>query len=256
MRRLALILALLTCGPAAAQDEGAAGESLVVGLTQDVIHITSNFTGAEFVVYGAIEAPDAFVGASERDIVIVVRGPTEATTVRKRGRVSGIWLNTDSATFEGVPGFYFLASTAPLDSIAAPAVLKRKGIGLANQEWAGPKRRDIADFQKALIRSRTGDKLFVEQEGAVEMNGASLFQTRIVMPASVPVGDYRVEAYLFRNGQELSAYSATLVIDKLGIERTVYNLATQRSLLYAMAAILIAVLMGLGAAFVFREKDD
>lgn len=255
MRRLLLIAALLMGGPAAAQDAARGDEALIVGLTQDVIHITSNFAGAEFVVYGTIEAPDAFIGAAERDIVIVVRGPKAATTVRKAGRVSGIWLNTDAATLEEVPGFYFLASTAPLDSIAAPAVLRRKGIGLANQLWPGPDRRDLGEFQKALIRNRAAARLFVEQEGAVEMNGASLFQTRIVMPANVPVGDYTVEAYLFRNGQEMSAYSATLVIDKLGIERTLFNFANRRSALYAVAAILIAVMMGLGAAFIFRERD-
>lgn len=256
MKRWLLIAALMLAVPqSVAQDDGRLEESLVVGLTQDVIHITSNFTGAEFVVYGAIEAPDAFIGAAERDIVIVVRGPASAVTVRKRGRVSGVWLNVDQATFDAVPGFYALASTAPLDSIAAPAVLKRKAIGLSNQSWTGTKRRDIADFQRALIRSRMSQRLFVEEEGGVEMNGASLFQTRIVMPASVPVGDYRVEAYLFRNGQELSAYSATLVIDKLGLERTLYNFATRRSLFYAAAAIVIAVLMGLGAAFIFRERD-
>ena len=255
MRRLFALLLLAFALPAAAQDGDAPSEALVVGLTQDVVHITSNFTGAEFVVYGTIETPDAFVGASERDIVIVVRGPRGPTTVRKRGRVSGVWLNTDSATFDNVPGFYFLASTAPLDAIAAPAVLKRKGIGLANQDWQGPQRRDAGEFQKALIRGRTAERLFVEEPGGVQMNGASLFQTRIVMPAGVPVGDYTVEAYLFRNGQEISAYSATLVIDKLGIERTLYNFATRSSFFYALAAILIAVLMGLGAAFMFRERD-
>ncbi len=255
MKRLLLIAALTLAAPAAAQDTAKTDEALIVGLTQDVIHITSNFTGAEFVVYGTVEAPDAFVGAAERDIVIVVRGPETPTTVRKLGRVSGVWLNADAVTFQDVPGFYFLASTAPLDGVAAPAVLRRKGIGLANMVWRGPERRDIGDFQKALIRNRTGAKLFVEQEGAVEMNGASLFQTRIFMPANVPVGDYRVEAYLFRNGQEMSAYSATLVIDKLGIERTLFNFANRQSALYAFAAIVIAVLMGLGAAFVFRERD-
>lgn len=250
MRRLVLLaLTLIFLAPAKAED------ALVVGLTQDVIHITSNFSGAEFVVYGTIETPDAFVGASERDIVIVVRGPRSQTLVRKRGRVSGVWLNTDSATFEGVPGFYFLATTGPLDAVAAPSILKRKEIGLANQNWAGPKRRGAGEFQKALIRSRTAAKLFVEEEGAIQMNGASLFQTRIIMPANVPIGDYTVEAYLFRNGQEISAYSATLVIDKLGLERTLYNFAMRDSALYAAAVILIAVLMGLGTAFFFRERD-
>lgn len=250
MKRLLVVLALFfTAGLARGEDQ------LVVGLTEDVIHITSSFTGAEFVVYGTIETPDAFKGASERDIVIVVRGPNKVETVRKRERVAGIWVNADEVVFVGVPSFYFVSSTAPLDRITAPAVLKRKGIGLDNLSWEGPDRKDAGDFRKAMIRNRTASHLYVEDIGAIEMNGPALFATRIRMPANVPVGAYQVEAYLFRNGQEISAYSAPLVIDKLGIERTLYDFAHAYAPLYGIAAILMGVLIGLSASFIFRERD-
>ena len=249
MRRLALFL-LLALAPAARADE-----QLVVGLTEDVIHISSSFTGAEFVVYGTVETIDAFKDADERDIVIVVRGPNRTETVRRRERIAGVWVNADAAIFGNVPSFYHVASTAPLDRITAPAVLKRKSIGLDNLALEEPDRRDAAAFRKALIRNRTPPALYVEDIGGVEMNGPALFQARIAMPANVPVGAYTVEAYLFRSGQEISAYSAPLVIDKVGLERTLFDVAHAYSAFYGVAVILLGVLIGLGAAFAFRERD-
>jgi uncharacterized protein (TIGR02186 family) len=250
MKRFVLLLALAFALPPAAAEE-----QLVVGLTEDAIHITSNFDGAEFVVYGTVETPDAFKGASERDIVIVVRGPNRTETVRKRERVAGVWVNADAVTFTDVPSFYVVASTAPLDRVTAPAVLKRKNIGLAYMTWGGSEAKDAAEFRKAVIRNRTAAGLYVEDSGAVQMNGPSLFQTRIVLPANVPVGAYTVDAYLFRNGQELSAYSAPLVIEKLGIERTLFEFAHFYGPLYGIATILLGMMIGLGGAFVFRERD-
>lgn len=250
MKWASLCVALLFAAPPARADE-----QLAVGLTEDVIHITSSFTGAEFVVYGTVESIDAFKGASERDIVIVVRGPDRSETVRKLKRVAGVWVNAEAERFSAVPSYYFLASTAPLDRITAPAVLKRKAIGLDNLGMDGPSGREAAEYRKALIRNRVAGALYVEDIGAIQMNGPALFQARIRMPANVPVGDYKVDAYLFRNGQELSAYSAPLVIEKLGIERTIYDFAHGYGPFYGIAAILIGILIGLGAAFVFREKD-
>lgn len=245
-----LLLALFLAWPAVA-----AAEDLAVGLTEDVIHITSSFTGAEIVLYGAVEAQDTFVDADERDIVVVVRGPESPATVRKRGRVYGVWLNVDQAIFARVPGFYYLASTKPLDRIAAPAVLERSGLGLANLTLDPPRRPDAGDFQKALIRNKAAAGLFREVPGGVEMNGPTLFQARVRLPSNVPIGQYTAEAYLFRDGQVISAYSAPLYIDKSGIERTLFNFAHGQAAIYGIAAIVIAVLMGVAAAFVFRERD-
>ncbi|MCC6919686.1 MAG: TIGR02186 family protein [Alphaproteobacteria bacterium] len=249
MRRWLLVLVALA-GLAVAN-----AEDLAVGLTEDIIRITSSFTGAEIVMYGAIEAENVYEDADERDIVVVVRGAEQAATVRKRARVGGVWVNADEAVIHRVPDFYYLASTKDLARIAAPAVLARNGLGLDNLPLELPRRADAADFRKALIRNKLSEQLFHEDIGGVTMNGPTLFQTRVRLPANVPTGQYTAEAYLFRDGQIVSAYSAPLEVDKSGVERAMYNFAQRHGIIYGLATILIAVLMGLGAAYAFREKD-
>lgn len=249
MNRLAalvfLVVALL---PARAED-------LAVGLTEDIIRITSSFTGAEIVMYGAIEAEDVYKDAEDRDIIVVVRGTESAVTVRKSARVAGIWVNADEAVIHRVPSFYFLSSTKDPARIAAPAVLARNGLGLDNLPLELPKRADAAEFKKALIRNRKADGLFSEDVDGVTMNGATLFQTRVKLPANVPTGQYTAEAYLFRDGQIVSAYSAILEVDKSGVERTLSNFAKRSSMVYGVFTIFAAVMIGLGAAYAFRERD-
>ena len=93
MKRVLLLLFLLFCAPAQAED-------LVSGISQDIIQITSNYTGTNIVVFGAIEQAQNPQG---RNIVVVVRGPDEPMTVRRRDRIAGVWINNDAAKFEGLP---------------------------------------------------------------------------------------------------------------------------------------------------------
>ena len=97
-RAAALLLALLL---ACARD--AAAQPLVADLSSHEISITTGFSGTELLLFGATEG--------EGDIVVVVRGPAGPATVRRKSRVLGIWINTDSVRFEGVPSFYRVASS-------------------------------------------------------------------------------------------------------------------------------------------------
>src|SRR6478752_8070938 len=99
MRWLVLLLAFSAPAMAA--------EDIVAGLSQDQIEINSSYTGADIVVFSTIERPAVARG---RDIVVVVRGPDTQITVRRRDRLAGVWVNRDSAKFQGMPAFYFLAS--------------------------------------------------------------------------------------------------------------------------------------------------
>ncbi len=65
---IALIAALLVWTAARADD-------LVSGLSTDLIQITSNFTGTDIVMFGAIEPSEEAAPAKDRDLVIVIRGP-------------------------------------------------------------------------------------------------------------------------------------------------------------------------------------
>jgi len=91
--RLALLLfAALACtgGPARA-------DGVVADLSSHLIAITTGFTGASVVLFGATEG--------RGDIITVVRGPEREMTVWRKGKVAGIWVNAEAVVFGNVPSF-------------------------------------------------------------------------------------------------------------------------------------------------------
>ena len=232
-------------------------DDLVSGLSTDLIQITSNFTGTDIVLFGAIEPTEEVNPAKDKDLVIVVRGPQTDMTVRRKERVMGIWVNREQVQFTGLPGYYFLASTRPLDDIASVPTLQRFRLGTANLEstFKGNMNADTAAaFRAAAIRDRKRERLYWESPTGIEFLSRTLFRARIAVPASVPPGEYRAEAYLFEDGTVVSAQSSPLFIDKSGFERRVYNYAYQASFAYGFAAVLMAFALGWAGFVVFRQR--
>ena len=249
MRRPLLVLTLLLCTPASAQD-------LVSGISQDTIQITSNYTGTNIVVFGAIEQAQSAAGRDQhRDIVVVVRGPDEAMTVRRRDRFAGVWVNSDAARFEGMPAYYYLASTEPIARIAPPAALARYGIGLQGlRPSAIGSHHDPEPFRQAAIRHLQRSGLYMESPGSIDFLSESLFRTRVPVPAGVTRGQYNVEVYLFRDGEVVSAQSTPLFVDASGLERRLFNLAHNAPLSYGLACVFMAMLLGWVSSVLFRRQ--
>jgi len=246
MRRALLALLLLIAIPAHAQD-------LVSGISQDIIQITSSYTGTNIVVFGAIE--NATSGQS-RDIVVVVRGPDEPMTVRRRDRIAGVWVNSDAARFEGLPAYYYLASTEPIARIASREALARYGIGLqALKPSAIGSHHDPEPFRQAAIRYHTRVGLYAESPGSIDFLSETLFRTRVPVPAGVTRGQYNVEVYLFRDGEVVSAQSTPLFVDATGLERRLYNLAHNAPLSYGILCVLMAMLLGWISSVLFRRQE-
>jgi len=256
MKRLFLTALLLVSAflilPSLTRSGGAArAEDLVSGISQDIIQITSNYTGTDIVVFGAIEdARDA----QGRNIVVVVRGPDEAMTVRRRDRVAGVWVNRDAAHFEGLPAYYYLASTAPLSRIAPREALGRYGIGLQqlHPSLIGS-HHDPEPFRQAALRWHQRAGLYAESPGSIGFLSETLFRTRVPVPAGVTRGQYNVEVYLFRDGQVISAQSTPLFVDATGLERRLFNLAHNAPFFYGVACVLMAMLLGWISSVLFRR---
>jgi uncharacterized protein (TIGR02186 family) len=246
----AFLAALFLCTAAKADD-------LVAGLSTDLIQITSNFTGTDIVLFGAIEPTEEAGPARDQDLVVVIRGPQLDLTVRRKARILGIWINREQIEFTGLPGYYFLASTRPLDDIAPLATLQRFRLGTANLESTTRGNMDpeeAAAFRAAAIRDRKREHLYWESPTGIEFLSRTLFRARIPVPAAVPPGEYRAEVYLFQNGTVVSAQSSPLYIDKSGFERQVYNYAYQASFAYGFAAVLMAFAIGWAGFLAFRQR--
>ena len=250
MKRILLPVLLFACAPFAAQ-----AEDLVSGLSQDQIQITSNYTGTDIVVFGAIEQSDETGGIG--DVVVAVRGPDEDIEVRRKARIAGIWVNRDAIRLDGMPGYYYLASTRPLEEIASGDTLRRYALGVDNlypraESTRSPRKAE--PFREAAIRARQRTSLYTENPAGVEFLGYTLFRVRVPVPATVPRGQYTAEVYLFKNGAVTSAQSTPLFVDQIGIERQVFAFAHAWPLAYGLAAVVLAVALGWLSSLVFRQR--
>ena len=246
LRRFLFACLLMAGGTASAED-------LVSGISQDTIQITSNYTGTDIVVFGAIERPQGIQG---RKIVVVVRGPDLAMPVRRRNRIAGVWIKHEAARFEGMPAYYYLASTEPVARIAPSDALARYGIGLQNlNPSAIGSHHDPEPFRQAGIRHLQREGLYGESPGSIDFLSETLFRTRVPVPASVTRGQYNVEVYLFRDGQVVSAQSTPFFVDATGLERRLFNMAHNAPLSYGLACVAMAMMLGWISAVLFRRPD-
>jgi uncharacterized protein (TIGR02186 family) len=248
--QLLLIFGLLLFSPPAHAQE------LVSGLSTDLIQITSNFNGTDIVMFGALEDQPPATANKDVDLVIVIRGPPVDMTVRRKQRLFGVWINRDQVQLSGMPGYYFLASTRPIDDIATLTTLQRFRLGTESLQATvqGAPPDQVAAFKAAAVRDLKRDHLYWESPTGIDFLSRTLFRAQIPIPAAVPPGEYRAEVYLFRGGTVVSAQSSPLFVDKSGFERQVYNFAYQASFAYGAATIAMALGFGYAGFVVFRRR--
>ncbi|HEY0525652.1 MAG TPA: TIGR02186 family protein [Stellaceae bacterium] len=248
LRCAAAALVILAAAGGLSAPAHAEAPPLVADLTSHLVGITTAFNGTSVVLFGATDGPG--------DIVVVVRGPERDIVVRRKSRVLGIWVNTREVTFAGVPGFYSVASSRPIEEIASPAMRTLHQIGLdslriAAQSPANPERAAI--FREALIRTQKHEKLFVDAVGKVNFLGERLFRTTIALPANVPTGTYLVQVFLVRENEVVSGQTTPLVISKIGIDADLYDFADRKAALYGLVAVATAMVAGWLASLPFRS---
>ena len=239
MRAVLVLLAVLAWLSSTAGARIAVAASLVADLSDHLIAITTGFTGTNVLLFGAKEG--------EGNVVVVVRGPTSTTAVRKKARILGIWVNTDRVAFSNVPSYYTVASSAPIADIAPLSVLARHQIGFGQLKMqapanVGPDR--LREFRAALIRRKQDEGLFMTQPGEVSFLGSTLFRTQVYFPANVPVGVYLVEVLLLQNGAVVSAQTTPLIISKVGFGAELFDFAHQEAALYGLIAIALSLMAG------------
>jgi uncharacterized protein (TIGR02186 family) len=175
-------------------------------------------------------------------------------TVRRKDRIAGVWINNARARLMGMPSYYFLASTAPLQKIAPGDTLRRYDLGLDNlRPDTALSDGSIVPYVRALVRAEVKSGLYGENTAGVEMLSPTLFRLRVPVPAAVPRGSYLVQVYLFRDGAVVSAQSTPLYVDQTGFDRRLYDFAHIWPWSYGVATVLLAILLGWVSSLFFRR---
>jgi uncharacterized protein (TIGR02186 family) len=238
----------LACAAPGAFAQAPATQPLVADLSSREIAITTGFAGADLLLFGAVEG--------RGDVVVVVRGPRRAIVVREKSQVAGVWINTHSRAFVGVPVYYRAAATRPLDEVARRAILAQYEIGEEHMSFplaAGEPEEGAEPFREALLRNKARMGLYAGALGTVSVIDRRLFRTTVSFPANVPTGLYGVEMYLFRDGRIVTRRTTPLIVRKVGVEAQIFDYAHDHAAIYGSIAIVVALVAGWAAGAVFRR---
>jgi uncharacterized protein (TIGR02186 family) len=238
-----LVVLLLGLG-----SDGRAQDLFLGDLMDRRITITAGFTGADVFIYGVKEG--------DGDVVVVFRGPPMDYAVRRKERIAGIWLNTDRVDFQGVPSFYAVASSKPLDELMTPEVQERADVGVNHLKLVpadDATASDAAAFATALVRVKEATGLYGRNVATISFENRPLYRGTVHFPANVTTGTYDVRVLLVRDGEVVGAQTVPLQISKGGTDAWVYDRAHDQSAAYGLCAIMGALLLGWAAHLVFRK---
>lgn len=244
---------VLLLGLTAALPAGA--EEVVAGLSQTRVAITTNFSGSEILIFGAVKREAPMPEGAPLHVAVTVAGPSAPVTVRRKDRRFGLWINTDAVRIDAAPSFYAVATTGPMGTVLSDTEDLRHKVSIPRAIRAVGTSEEAADpesFIDALIRIRTGNGLYQVRPGQVSLIEETLFRTSIALPANLTEGDYTTRIFLTRDGTVIDSYETAIGVRKEGLERWINSLARDRPLAYGLLSLGLAIAAGWGASAGFR----
>ena len=243
---IALALVPAVAGPADA-------EEIVLGLSQEEVAITATFTGSEILIFGAVKRDAPIPAGSPLEVVITVSGPLTPVTVRHKEHRYGIWMNTAWVAVDAAPSFYAVATTGPMRDVLSETEDLRNSISIPRAiRSVGAQVENSGDYTDALIRIRAGDGKYQVLEGAVDLEQETLFRTEVALPADLIEGTYATRIFLTRDGQVVDSYSTEIAVQKVGVERWLFNLSRDWPMAYGLLSLCIAIVAGWSASAAFQ----
>ena len=249
MRRRLLLVALLLIDPSRV----AFAESLISTLSENAVEITSNFTGEQIVVFGAVRGVPADDTAYE--VAIVVQGPSQDVVVREKKRVLGVWANRVSHEFAEVPSYYVMHLSENFSTALTPADLVQYRLGVPSLSFVQDANGDATAerFATALIGLKSARGLYAERAREVDFLAPNVFRTTFFLPSDIPTGEYRVSVYLFRGVTFLAGQTQKLTIEKGGYSDRIARASIDYPLVYGLACVALALFTGWFAGVIFRR---
>lgn len=250
---VAVLAGFLATQAARAQTEPE--ETVVAGLSQTQVAITTGFTGSEIFIYGAIKREAPVPKSWPLDVIVAVTGPRKPAIVRKKERRFGIWVNDAGVKVDAAPSLYAVATTGPLRDILSFTDDLRYRIGIENLvRYIGEAYDEVykQEYPEALVRLRRAQGTYFEIVGGVKVTEETLFETSVALPANLVEGDYRARIFLLRDKKVVDVFESSIEVRKVGLERWIYTMAQEQAALYGLLSIAVALAAGWLASTFFR----
>jgi len=249
MRRNYLTVALLlTILGSAVSPALAETPKLISWVATDKVNIGSNFTGTRILILGGISQPG--------QIIIKLRSPDQKVSMKLKQRRGPFWLGSGKTTVTGAPGIFQLLSSVPRHTQLSQAVLEHHELSNAsilNDAQFQPRPKNIERWQAAFLQLKEKQQDYIDNEHAVTLVGGHVFFSKVILPTSIPLGNYQLSIYLTRNGHIVAHQIHNFVVHEISMERWVTDFANKDSWLFGLIFVPLVGFLGLIIGLTLRR---
>jgi hypothetical protein len=196
----------------------------------------------------------------ENSVIVVITGRTVDEHFNRKGRIGPLWATTGKVAISDVPCLHLVASPAPVSTLLRRDDIEKCRLDIealirrARIEPDGPD-RELLLGEYLKLKQQQGVVAVFEQ--AVRIGGtppARSFDAEIPWPVTAPVGTYRVAVLHVRAFAVMRQEVQTLEVKYVGIPRFVSQMASERSLVYGIVSVIIALGVGLAMGVLFKRR--
>jgi uncharacterized protein (TIGR02186 family) len=223
-------------------------------ITPSVIEVGTFFNGTQVQVTAAL---------TERcDIVVKLVGKDESVVLNKKERKALFWLNTAKDTVKYAPSIYILAFSDALNELSGKEELEKEMLGYNSLQEKILFKSSLPLTGKEFtefIKLKEHNGCYKIYKGAViklDSNGEQVLQAHLDIPSFIPVDDYDILIYCFKNGVLTDKSVINLSVEKVGLPLFISNLANESPSIYGILAIVLAMLAGVMIGMIFNKKRN
>ena len=218
----------------------------------EVLNIGTFFSAGQVTISGEVR--------SGQDVIVEIAGPAANGQFDLKGRVGPFWMTRGKAEMDGAPAMYVLLLPGGQDWHTKASSL---GLGLERL------RRKISiqstalppdDLFNMFVDLKKSEGLYAIEDNAITYasanNGRKRFTTAFRFPRSTATGKYQIKATAVANGARGLEQSRSFLVDEVGFNRLIHDLATNRRLTYGILAVVIALFAGAVMGFLFKSRGS
>jgi len=250
--RLAMPLALTMLSlavPSLAQPAvGPESDIMPAGLAQDSIEINVNFTGSTIVMFASTPQPENATSG----LAVALIGPPLPQAMVQRTEGGEKMIN-----FASAPAVFAVGAEAQVLVSAEREAFQRAGLdpaGALHPPVSLLTSPNLAVWRDAFVTLKKQQGLYIDDAADIRRFPGGLSRATITLPANAPPGAYRVRAVAFRDGQPVGETDQTLLLQRTGLEATLFDLSSQHGVVYGIIAVLLGCLVGGAAAWLGRKS--
>ena len=254
---ICMICLLAIPGGVGAQS-GEMNAALRVRVFPHEVKIDSSYHGTRLFLFG--------VTPPGTDAILRVAGPAPTLTMNRYGRILGlIWMPVERFEVVGLPSFYAVLSSRPLEDILSVDDQRRleldpKGIGLRQNVAMRDFSSHIAvsselldNYFDDIIELKRNQQHFIWEDNAVSVTGPD-FEAVLNLPSDAIPGTYTVQVLAIRDKKVMATNNTTLFVHKIGLVNTLTIQAVDQPILTGLLAVILPVIAGLGIARLFGMR--